>query len=225
MALKDVEQLLDKKESIFLSICGKTGSGKSEFTRQLGTLLENDQIEATCISSDDFFKDNNKDNKIIDKELEVARLQETIVRLQSGEAAGKYRSSKIIIVEGFQVIDNKVLGQKPDRKIYIETAFDQRLGRRLLRDEKTGYRSAKENLKLWAKLSVDNPDIIRKFEGAPDMSGVDLLVHNTYEDSGAPEVYLSGNTLTFSVGGEVKETVPVSDEQLKALIDLRTEVK
>jgi len=222
ISTKDVKELLTKQEQVLISVSGKTGSGKSEFTRQLGESLEGDNMEATLISSDDFYV--NPEN-VEEKRLDIEKLQDTITRLQKGEVIGKYRPSKVIVVEGVQVIDNEVLGQKPDQNIYVEADFNRRMGRKLLRDKESGYRSIKEQLGLLAKLSVDNPDRIREFEDTPDVSDVDLLVHNSYEAPGSAGLYVEGNKLIFSVEGGEREELEVSDEQIKAMAEFGVETR
>ena len=204
----------EKGEGVLVSVAGKSGSGKSEFARQLLQRLGKGETTVTKISSDDFYKEHTD---IREKELDLEKLQEVIRKLKNGEQVEGYEPGQVIIVEGLQTIEDSVLGQKPDFRSHIETDFSQRMGRRLVRDAKDGFRTVRESLTLLLNASVKNPEIIKKFEQTPDMSGVDLQVENDFQDPAVPEIKIENNKLTFSVGGSIQESIDVTPEQVEAL--------
>jgi chromosomal replication initiation ATPase DnaA len=201
---KEIDNILSNKEKALVSLAGKSGSGKTFFSEELKNRLMEKGRSAILISSDNFYKEHKN---IEDKVLDVEKLQNEIKKMQE--------EFDIVLVEGFQTIDNSTLGQKPDFKTFIDSSFGERLATKLDRDSKT-FRSLEESLDLIVKAFVYNPEIGKKFEGDIDMSDVDLEIVNNYKNPNNPELYIQNNELVFSSLGETKKRV-LSDEEFEVL--------
>lgn len=190
---KEIDNILNNKEKVLVSLAGKSGSGKTFFSEELKNRLIEKEKSSVLISSDNFYKEHKS---IEDKELDVEKLQNEIKKMQE--------EFDIVLVEGFQTIDNNTLGQKPDFKTFISSDFGERLATKLDRDSKT-FRSLEDSLDLIVNAFVRNPEIGKKFEGDIDMSDVDLEVVNNYKNPDNPELYIQNNELIFSSSGEIKK--------------------
>ena len=201
---KEIDNILNNKEKALISVAGKSGSGKTFFSEELKNRLIEKGKSVVLLSSDNFYKEHKN---IEDKVLDVEKLQNEIKKIQE--------EFDIVLVEGFQTIDNSTLGQNPDFKALVDSSFGDRLATKLDRDSKT-FRSLEESLELIVKAFVHNPEIGKKFEGDIDMSDVDLEIVNNYKNPNNPELYIQNNELVFSSLGEAKKRV-LSDEEFKVL--------
>ncbi|MFH2062546.1 MAG: hypothetical protein ABIJ46_00120 [bacterium] len=217
-----VRQLLAEKDRLLLAVSGKSGSGKTELARQLGERLRGQGVETTVISTDDFYENDDPDNPQ-KKELNLGRLHDVIAKLQDGHPVDRYEPAPAIIVEGLQTIDDGVVGQAPDLRAYVETGFGQRMGRRLVRDDRNGHRDPKKSLEVFVSVAVNHPELVQKFEGTPDTSGCDFLIENDYREEGDPGIAVRGEELVFTLGGEVRESRKLSKEEKKAVLALGVE--
>lgn len=201
---KEIDNILNNKEKVLVSLAGKSGSGKTFFSEELKNRLIEKGKSSVLISSDNFYKEHKS---IEDKELDVEKLQNEIKKMQE--------EFDIVLVEGFQTIDNNTLGQKPDFKTFISSDFGERLATKLDRDSKT-FRGLEDSLDLIVKAFVHNPEIGKKFEGDIDMSDVDLEILNNYKNPNNPELYIQNNELVFSSSGETKKR-KLNNEELEIL--------
>jgi uridine kinase len=203
-------ELLKGQDRALVVISGKTGSGKSELARQMRETLTKDGVEVALISTDDFYA--TRPDRPGERELDLAKLHETVTRL--------HRPGSVVLVEGLQAIDDQVVGEKPDLRAHVETDFGQRMGRRLVRDAKLGYRDVKTTLDMLTTAAVNNPDAILKFETSPNVDYVDLLVENDYREPEDPELAVRGNALVFSVGGQARELRQLTQAERAAVLKL-----
>jgi len=210
---------LQDREHVLLAISGKSGSGKSELARQLRDQLGEQGVKATVVSSDDFY-DSEDPRRPQDKHLDHERLHGLFRDLQAGKASGKYEPSSVIIIEGLQTIDDKVVGQTPDMRAHVETDFSQRMGRRLVRDERIGYRNAGVSLDMLAKVAVSNPELIRKFETDVDTDHCDFVIENDHKEPHEPEIFIQNNELVFVIDGQMKESRRLSQDEKMAILAL-----
>jgi len=210
ITLREVENLLKGKDELLLSVAGKTGSGKSTFADRLSKLLHEKQLTSTTISSDNFYKEDRSG-------IDVKKLQETITKLQSGVPVDKLTPAQIIIVEGLQTIKDELLGQKADFRTYLKAPFSKRIAQRLVRDEQNNYRTIKDSLNLVTNMSNEDLMKFKEFEKEPDMSGVDIVVNNENIGQAEPRLYVENKKLNFAVGGEIRESVEVTPEQINDL--------
>jgi uridine kinase len=187
--------------------------------RQMRERLAEQGTEAVIVSSDDFYEGGSAERPQ-DKRLNLEKLHQAIDKLRAGEPVGPYEAAPVVLVEGLQAIDDEVVGQTPDLRAHVETDFSQRMGRRLVRDAKVGYRDVKSSLETIAKLATDNPDVFRQFEASPEVSHVDMVIENDYQEPDEPSIVVQGNQLVFSVGGQVQESRRLTPEERKAVLDL-----
>jgi|GEM_PF-1228920 len=209
-----IKKILTKKEGILVSLSGKTASGKTSLANELcQAMTEQDGINATVVSTDDFYLPNS------DK-LDLKKLHETINKLRKGERVGRLVPAKVIIIEGLQTIEDETVGQKPDIRAYVASPAYKRFANRLLRDGRVGFRSIKDSLKKLAELGPETLISVKKFEADSPMEGVDILVNNNRESQSEPELYISDKTLIFSGPGGISESVEIAPDKVPFLEQL-----
>lgn len=148
--------------TMIIGIAGGTGSGKTTLTRKLQQIFGAD---VSVVYHDNYYKrlDNmtyeercmvNYDHPdSFDTDLMVADLK----RLIAGEVIRcpvydytihnrsdrfvEVRPTKVVIVEGILIFENKALRDLMDIKIFVDTDADVRILRRILRDVKERERS------------------------------------------------------------------------------------
>lgn len=204
---------LAKNKNVLVALSGKTESGKTSMANELRRVMAKDEIDTTVVSTDDFYLPDSED-------LDFKRLHATISKLQQGEPVGNLTPAEVILVEGLQTIEDEIVGQKPDIRTYLTKSADKRFAARLLRDERVGFRSVKESLQKLTELTPETVVAIRKFEADSSMKNVDVIVNTDREDPNEPELYISGDTLTFSVPGGVTESVKVESGKVQFLEQL-----
>lgn len=204
---------LAEEKSILVALSGKTGSGKTSLANELRRVMGKEKIDTTIVSTDDFYLPDSED-------LDLKKLHATINKLQQGEPVGNVTPAEVILVEGLQTIEDETVGQKPDIRTYITKPADKRFAARLLRDERVGFRSVKESLQKLTELTTETVVTIQKFEADPSMKNVDVVVNSDRENPDEPELYISGDTLTFSVPGGVTESVKVESDKVQFLEQL-----
>lgn len=212
-------ELLKLKERILVIISGKSGSGKSEMSQRMQQDFLDDKIATTVISTDDFYVSDDP-KRPQDKHLDLDRLQDTITELQAGRSVDRYQPASVIIVEGLQAIDDQVVGQRPDVRAYVEADFGQRIGRRMVRDARIGYRDFQTSLEMVAKIAVENPDVFQTFEQTPDMKGVDIGIQNDYVEPNEPAVTIRGDQLIFTLNGKVQAERKLNEIEKQAVLKL-----
>ena len=202
---------LAERKNILIALSGKTGSGKTSLAKELRRILaEQDDIKTTIVSTDDFYLPDSE-------ELDLNKLHETLNKLQQGEPVGKLTPRGVILIEGLQTILDETIGQKPDIRAYMTVPAGKRFASRLLRDKQVGFRTIKESLKKLAELTPDTVASIQKFEADPSMQDVDVVVNKDREKPDEAELYISGNTLVFSVSGAVRETIEIAPNKIPFL--------
>ena len=123
-----------------IGVAGGTGSGKSTLVKRLQEAFEGDDVVTLC--HDYYYKAHpeltyeertklNYDHPqafdtqmLVDHIKEHNRLPETV----------SVKPSKVIIVDGILIFENKELRDLMDIKVYVDTDADIRLARRILRD-------------------------------------------------------------------------------------------
>lgn len=208
---KEIDKILIEKERALISLAGKSGSGKTFFSEGLKNKLIEKGKTVVMISSDNFYKEHRG---VEDKEIDVEKLQNEIRKAQ--------KEFEVVIVEGFQIIDNNILGQKPDFKTFISSDFKKRLATKLDRDSRT-FRSIEDSLNLIVEAFVYNPEIAKKFEGDIDISDVDLEIINNYKNLNDPKLYIQNNELVFSSIYETKKR-KLNNEELRILKKIGIEI-
>lgn len=142
-------------ECIVIGIAGGTGSGKSTFTNRIKAAFGD---EVAVVYHDNYYKcrddipfeERKKINYDHPDALETDLFVKHIMKLKSGESidcpiydytqhnrSGKtvrIDPKKVIIVEGILVLQNDVLRDLLDIKIYVEADADERIMRRAIRD-------------------------------------------------------------------------------------------
>ena len=190
-----------------IGIAGGTGSGKTTFTE---TLVERFGKDVTVIHHDNYY--NVLDHLTYEERCNVnydhpdsfdtKLMIEHIKRLRSGESVeepvydytihnrDKNKSitltpSKILIIDGILIFENKELCDLMDLKIFVDTDADVRLGRRILRDMTERGRSVESVLtqyettvkpmhEKFVEPSKKNADIVI-LEGGRNKAAIDLF--------------------------------------------------
>lgn len=140
---------------VIIGITGGSGSGKSTVTKEICTQF-NDNL--AILEMDSYYKDQShidpeervKTNYDHPDAFDTELLVEHIKKLSNGEAIEKpiydftihnrvtetvrVEPKGIIIVEGILVLNEKILREQLDIKIYVDTDADVRFIRRLVRD-------------------------------------------------------------------------------------------
>ncbi|WP_312093713.1 uridine kinase [Aminipila sp.] len=153
---------MEDKEVIVIGIAGGTGSGKSTLINKIKEEF-NDDI--TVISHDFYYKHYNSmpfgERKLLnydhpdafDTELMIAHIKQLknmeeawcpvydFTIYNRTEKKMLLRPSKVIVVEGILIFENKELLELLDIKVFVDTDADVRIIRRILRDVKDRGRS------------------------------------------------------------------------------------
>ncbi len=190
-----------------IGIAGGTGSGKTTFTE---TLVERFGKDVTVIHHDNYYnvldhltyEERCKVNYDHPDSFDTKLMIEHIKRLRSGESVeepvydytihnrDKNKSitltpSKILIIDGILIFENKELCDLMDLKIFVDTDADVRLGRRILRDMTERGRSIESVLtqyettvkpmhEKFVEPSKKNADIVI-LEGGRNKAAIDLF--------------------------------------------------
>ena len=190
-----------------IGIAGGTGSGKTTITRRL---LQKFSSNVSVIYHDNYYKAHNDLNyeqrsllnydcpDAFDTELMV----EDLKRLKAGETIHcpvydytihnrtdktiEIKPTKVVIVEGILIFQNKALRDLLDIKIFVETDADVRILRWALRDVEERGRSmqsvveqylatVKPMHEMYVEPSKRNADIIIP-EGGHNLVAMDMLI-------------------------------------------------
>lgn len=139
-----------------IGVAGGTGSGKSTLVKRLQEAFASDDVATLCHdyyykAHDDLTYDErttlNYDHpqsfdtdmmvehiKALKNNVPVQRPVYSFVdHNRTGETVG-VRPSKVIIIDGILIFENKELRDLMDIKVYVDTDADLRLARRILRD-------------------------------------------------------------------------------------------
>lgn len=147
---------------IVIGIAGGTGSGKTTITRKL---MQNFGGDVSVIYHDNYYKEHHsmtyeersKLNYDHPDAFDTERLIADLKKLKNGEAVHcpiydytihdrsentiTVKPSRVIVVEGILIFENKELCDLMDIKIYVDTDADVRILRRIVRDVRDRGRS------------------------------------------------------------------------------------
>ena len=150
-------------EVTVIGVAGGTGSGKSTLVKRLQEAFCNDDVATLChdyyykahpeltyeertklnydhpqafdtdmlVEHIKALKNNNTINRPVYSFVEHNRTDETVV----------VKPSKVIIIDGILIFENKELRELMDIKVFVDTDADLRLARRILRDVRERGRS------------------------------------------------------------------------------------
>ena len=150
------------QKAIVIGVAGGSASGKTTVATRLKEEFAND-VELLChdsyyLAHDDMpFEQRAKINYDHPNAFDTERFIEDIKKLKQGipierpvysyanhnreKETVPVRATKVIVVEGFLIFENKALRDLMDIKIFVDTDADERLVRRILRDVKERERS------------------------------------------------------------------------------------
>ncbi len=150
------------KEVIVIGVAGGSASGKTTVAARLKEEFS-DNVELIChdsyyLAHDDMpFEERVKINYDHPNAFDTERMLKDIRSLKQGIAIDcpvysysehnrtqetvHIKATKVIIIEGFLIFENKELRDLMDIKIFVDTDADERLVRRILRDVKERGRS------------------------------------------------------------------------------------
>ncbi len=157
---------------ILVGVAGGTASGKTSVARKMVSALDG---HAVLLDLDSYYRDLSDlpfeerrvfnfdhpdafDFALVEKQVSALLARETIqkptysftehVRLKETVAIAP---ADVIVLEGILVLDQRQLRERCDLKIYVDTADDVRLARRLLRDIKDRGRSLETVIEQYFK--------------------------------------------------------------------------
>ena len=146
-----------------IGVAGGTGSGKSTLVKRLQEAFAGDDVATIC--HDYYYKsfphltyeERTKLNYDHPQSFDTSMMVEHIKALKDGVAIERpvysfvehnrtdekvpVKPSKVIIVDGILIFENKELRDLMDIKVFVDTDADVRLARRILRDVKEKIRT------------------------------------------------------------------------------------
>ena len=146
-----------------IGVAGGTGSGKSTLVKRLQEAFPSDEVATLC--HDFYYKSYNnltyeertKLNYDHPQSFDTEMMVEHIKALKNGvpiehpvysfvehnrtKETVRVMPSKVLIIDGILIFENKELRDQMDMKVYVDTDADLRLARRLLRDVRERGRS------------------------------------------------------------------------------------
>ena len=190
-----------------IAVAGGSASGKSSIVKQIDETFEDDLI---VIGHDNYYKahdDMSFDQRsklnydypgAFDNEL----FYEDLLKLQQGKSIDMPRydytihtrskettrisPSKIILIEGILVLEDKKIRDITDTKVFIDADSDVRLQRRILRDTKERGRSLESVLEQYIKqvkpMHEKYVEPTKKYadiiipRGAKNSKGIEILI-------------------------------------------------
>lgn len=190
-----------------IAVAGGSASGKSSIVKQIDETFEDDLI---VIGHDNYYKahdDMSFDQRsklnydypgAFDNEL----FYEDLLKLQQGQSIDMPRydytihtrskettrisPSKIILIEGILVLEDKKIRDITDTKVFIDADSDVRLQRRILRDTKERGRSLESVLEQYIKqvkpMHEKYVEPTKKYadiiipRGAKNSKGIEILI-------------------------------------------------
>lgn len=156
------------KKCMVIGVAGGSASGKSTLVKKLREAFADKEVATLCHdyyykAHDDLSLDERKDLNYDHPAAFDTDMMITDVRnLKAGQPIYHpvysfvehnrlkdtvlMRPPKVLIIDGILVFENKELREEMDVKVYVDTAADVRLGRRLLRDVSERGRSVESVL-------------------------------------------------------------------------------
>lgn len=152
-------------EVTVIGVAGGTGSGKSTLVKRLQEAFKNDDVATLChdyyykghpeLSYEERTKLNYDHPQAFDTDMMVEHIRAlknnvpierpvySFVEHNRTEETVPVKPSKVIIIDGILIFENKELRDLMDIKVYVDTDADVRLARRILRDVRDRGRSMK----------------------------------------------------------------------------------
>lgn len=193
-----------------IGVAGGTGSGKSTLVKRLQEAFKDDDVATIC--HDYYYKahpeltyeERTKLNYDHPKAFDTDMMVEHIKALKSNVPVERpvysfvehnrtdekvvVKPSKVIIVDGILIFENKELRDLMDIKVYVDTDADIRLARRILRDVRERGRSMESVITQYTSTvkpmheefvepSKKYADVIIP-EGGFNSVAVSMLIHN-----------------------------------------------
>ena len=125
-----------------IGVAGGTGSGKSTLVKRLQEAFKEEEVVTLChdyyykahpeLTYEERTKLNYDHPQSFDTDVLVERVRTLLAHVPLETVLVK--PSKVIIVDGILIIENKELRDLMDIKVYVDTDADIRLARRILRD-------------------------------------------------------------------------------------------
>ena len=190
-----------------IGIAGGTGSGKTTFT---DSIVEKFSEYVTVIHHDNYYKvqdhltyeERCKTNYDHPDSFDTALMIEHIKALKNGKSVEEpvydytvhnrdksktiiLEPTKILIIDGILVLENKELCDLMDMKIFVDTDADVRLGRRILRDMNERGRSLESVL---TQYQTTVKPMHEKFV-APSKKNADIVILEGGKNKAAIELF------------------------------------
>ena len=150
-------------EVTVIGVAGGTGSGKSTLVKRLQDAFKNDDVATLChdyyykahpdLSYEERTKLNYDHPQAFDTDMMVEHIRAlknnvpierpvySFVEHNRTSETVAVKPSKVIIIDGILIFENKELRDLMDIKVYVDTDADIRLARRILRDVRDRGRS------------------------------------------------------------------------------------
>ena len=190
-----------------IAVAGGSASGKSSIVKQIDETFEDDLI---VIGHDNYYKahddisfdQRSKLNYDYPGAFDNELFYEDLLKLQQGKSIDMPRydytihtrskettrisPSKIILIEGILVLEDKKIRDITDTKVFIDADSDVRLQRRILRDTKERGRSLESVLEQYIKqvkpMHEKYVEPTKKYadiiipRGAKNSKGIEILI-------------------------------------------------
>ncbi|MBQ3247157.1 MAG: uridine kinase [Alistipes sp.] len=193
-----------------IGVAGGTGSGKSTLVKRLQEAFKEDDVATIChdyyykahpeLTYEERTKLNYDHPKAFDTDMMVEHIKAlknnvpierpvySFVEHNRTEEKVTVKPSKVIIVDGILIFENKELRDLMDIKVYVDTDADIRLARRILRDVRERGRSMESVITQYTSTvkpmheefvepSKKYADVIIP-EGGFNSVAVSMLIHN-----------------------------------------------
>lgn len=144
------------KQVTIIGVAGGSGSGKSTLVKKLQEAFKGDDVATLChdyyykahpeLSYEERTKLNYDHPQAFDTDMMVEHIMAlksnasierpvySFVEHNRTEERVEVKPSKVIIIDGILIFENKELRDLMDIKVYVDTDADVRLARRILRD-------------------------------------------------------------------------------------------
>ena len=193
-----------------IGVAGGTGSGKSTLVKRLQETFKDDDVATIC--HDYYYKAHpeltyeertklNYDHpqafdtdmmvehiKALKNNIAIERPVYSFVEHNRTDEKVAVHPSKVIIVDGILIFENKELRDLMDIKVYVDTDADIRLARRILRDVRERGRSMESVITQYTStvkpMHEEFVEPSKKFadviipEGGFNSVAVSMLIHN-----------------------------------------------
>lgn len=193
-----------------IGVAGGTGSGKSTLVKRLQEAFKDDDVATIChdyyykahpeLTYEERTKLNYDHPKAFDTDMMVEHIKAlknnvpverpvySFVEHNRTDEKVTVKPSKVIIVDGILIFENKELRDLMDIKVYVDTDADIRLARRILRDVRERGRSMESVITQYTSTvkpmheefvepSKKYADVIIP-EGGFNSVAVSMLIHN-----------------------------------------------